>query len=135
MKVCFRLVALSIGLVFMMSSPCLFAAEARGTNSKETIEHGLETVKDGTIEAGKSVSAAAEEVGKNAAEVTKKVGRTIKAVTCPVVGDRKTKLYYAADSKSYQVVLDGQKYFEDDDRSCFRTEDAARAEGYTRSAN
>ena len=112
----------------------------------EKLNQGLENVKEGskqTIEgigaaakdAGAKASAAAQEAGAKASAAGQKVGRALKSATCPVVGDRSTKLYYAKDSKSYASVLDGQKYFEDDDRACFMSEDAARAEGYARDPN
>lgn len=113
------------------SSPWLLAAEP---TSGEKIEQGLQNVKEGTKEVAKEVGAAAEKVGEKAVEAGRKVGQSFKAATCPVVGNRKTKLYYASDSKSYEEILSGQKYFEDDDRACFMTEKSARDEGYTRSA-
>ena len=122
----------AIGFASLLLSAQAFAAEP---TPGDKVEHGLENVKEGTKEVVKGIQTTAEAAGKTATEVTQKVGRSIKAATCPVVGDRKTKLYYAQDSKSYLQVLDGQKYFEDDDRSCFMTEQAARNEGYVRSAN
>lgn len=124
----------ALGFAALMFATVSFATD-NGKTPGERVESGLSTVKAGTEEAARGVSNAASEAGRTASDVTQKVGRSIKAATCPVVGDRKTKLYYAADSKSYAQVLDGQKYFEDDDRSCFMTEQAARADGYTRSSN
>lgn len=124
----------ALGFVSLFLSAQAFAIEPAKTPS-ERVDNGLENVKEGTKEVAKGLQTTAEAAGKTATEVTQKVGRSIKAATCPIVGDRKTKLYYAKDSKSYLQVLDGQKYFEDDDRSCFMTEDAARGEGYVRSAN
>jgi len=115
--------------------PISFAAAEAAKTPTENLQDGMENVKEGTREAAKGVEKAAEEASKNAAQVGQKVGRSFKAATCPIVGDRKTKLYYAKDSRSYEQVLDGQKYFEDDDRSCFMSEQAARDDGYTRSAN
>ncbi len=122
------------GFISMMLASPILAANSNKTPN-ENLQSGLETVKEGTKEAAEGVGKAAAEVGKNANAVTQKVSRSFKAATCPIVGDRKTKLYYAKDSRSYEEVLDGQKYFEDDDRSCFMTEEAARNGGYTRSAN
>lgn len=118
--------------------PAAFAAQtqpATGEKSGDKVNRGLETVKEGTKEAAEGISNAASEAGTKASAAGHKVGQAIKAATCPIVGDRKTKLYYAKDSKSYETVLEGQKYFEDDDRACFMTEQAARDEGYTRNAN
>ncbi|MES2743982.1 MAG: hypothetical protein V4655_01085 [Bdellovibrionota bacterium] len=116
-------------------SPLAFGQSQGGTAGGEKVNQGLENVKEGTRQTAEGISTAAAEAGKEASAAGAKVGRALKAATCPVVGDRKTKLYYAKDSKSYAKVLDGQKYFEDDDRSCFMTEQAARDEGYTRNAN
>lgn len=126
---------LALGFASILFSAPVFAVEATAPSSGDKVEHGLENVKEGSKEVAKGIQTTAEAAGKAASDVTEKVGRSIKAATCPVVGDRKSKLYYAADSKSYLQVLDGQKYFEDDDRSCFMTEQAARNEGYVRSAN
>ena len=101
----------------------------------ESVQNGVENIKEGTKEAAQGVEKAAEKASVEAGLVGKKMGRALKAATCPIVGDRKSKLYYAKDSRSYEQVLDGQKYFEDDDRACFMTEQAARDDGYTRSAN
>ncbi|RYZ57022.1 MAG: hypothetical protein EOP07_11035 [Proteobacteria bacterium] len=124
----------ALGFASLLLATSGFATD-NGKTAGERVESGLSTVSEGTKEAARGVSTAASEAGRTASDMTQKVGRSIKAATCPVVGDRKTKLYYAADSKSYTQVLDGQKYFEDDDRSCFMTEQAARADGYTRSTN
>jgi hypothetical protein len=120
-----------MGLVLGSSA---FGAD-EGSTGSEKVNQGLENVKEGTKQTAEGLSNAAAEAGKEASAAGKKVGRAIKAATCPIVGDRKTKLYYAKDSKSYAKVLDGQKYFEDDDRACFMTEQAARDEGYARDAN
>lgn len=124
----------ALGFASLLISAQAFAAEPTPTSGGK-VEHGLENVKEGTKEVAKGLQTTAEAAGKTATEVTQTLGRSIKAATCPIVGDRKTKLYYAKDSKSYLQILDGQKYFEDDDRSCFMTEDAARNDGYVRSAN
>ena len=121
-------------LVALLSSSSCWANESDSTPPGEKIKQGLTDVKEGTTEAAKEVGTAAEKVGQSAADTGRKVGRSLKAATCPVVGDRNTKLYYAQDSKSYDTVLEGQKYFQDDDRECFMTEQAARSGGYKRSA-
>jgi hypothetical protein len=114
-------------------SPLGVRAAEDGTASGK-IKQGLENVKEGTQDAAKGVQQAAEKVGQKVATAGKKVGHTFKAATCPVVGDRRSKLYYAADSKSYDAALSGQK-FSEDERECFMTEKSARDEGYTRTAN
>ncbi len=101
----------------------------------EKVSEGLENVKNGTKQAAEGLGTAAQEAGTKASVVGQKVSRVLKSATCPVVADRSTKFYYAKDSKSYAKVLDGQKYFEDDDRACFMSEEAARAEGYKRDPN
>ncbi len=123
------LILLSLGLSW---AGVALAADSAG---HEEIEHGLNNVKQGTSEAVQGVGKAIDTAGKNANEVGQRVGRKIKAATCPIVGDRKNKIYYAADNKNYEAMLDGQKFLEDDDRACFMTEVRAREAGYTRAAN
>lgn len=127
-----KLILSNLFLAALIGTTSLRAAEP---TAGEKIQKGLNEVKEGSKEVAKEVGATAEKVGQTASEAGRKVGRTFKAATCPVVGDRNSKLYYAADSKSYESVLSGQKYFEDDDRECFMTEKNARDQGYTRSAD
>ncbi len=122
---------LSASFFLMMIAQPVHADEG----SAEKVNQGLENVKQGTKQAAEGIKGAAEEAGAKASTVGKSVGRALKAATCPIVGDRSTKLYYAKDSKSYASILDGQKYFEDDDRACFLSEEAARNEGYRRDSN
>lgn len=133
------IVKLPIFLTMVYGSFAFSAQAAPQANGSETsgekVDRGLENVKQGTKEAAEGISNAASEATDKATSAGRKVGMAIKAATCPVVGDRKSKRYYAKDSKSYAAILDGQKFFEDDDRACFMSEESARNEGYTRNSN
>jgi hypothetical protein len=109
-------------------------------------KEGWSDVKKGTKEAASGAGEIAKDAGNTVVEGTKEVGRDIKsgakelakdtkALACPVLGNKTTKVYYTKTSKSYEPMLTGKKALAYENRECFTSEANAREAGFKSSAN
>ena len=102
-------------------------ASSAGESAKET---GGKVV-DGTKAAGHAVAEGAKDAGHAIAQGAKDTGHAIKAATCPVLGNKTTKVYYTKVNKSYNSLLNGAKAINYENRECFSNEANAKEAGYS----
>ncbi len=121
------------------------AKEVSAESAEPSVKEGWSDVKEGSKEAARGTGEMAKAAGNSVVEGTKEVGRDIKAgakevahdvkaAACPVLANKKTKLFYTKLDKSYNGLLSGKKALASENRECFMNEANAREAGF-RSAN
>ncbi|HYX36256.1 MAG TPA: hypothetical protein VE954_24395 [Oligoflexus sp.] len=97
---------------------------------KENMKEGWQDVKEGTREVASGVGQATENAADKAVAGVKEAGREVKASTCPVIGNRTSRIFYTQTDKDYSNMLKGDKFLSADQRECFMSERAALDDGY-----
>jgi len=113
-------------------------AEPSAKEGWQDVKAGAKEVGSGTAEvakdAGNTVVEGAKDAGAAVKEAAVDAGHAIKAAACPVLGNKKTKLFYTKTSKSYESLLNGKKALASENRECFANEANAREAGFKSTA-